>query len=402
MATILYVTSDNSPQSGALKSLIYMSQMIINRGHRSILVLCDNPKNPINTTENPVKTYFLGLPQVKRNTSPIYLAMFLFKNIVSICKIYTIIRQEKVEIVHVNEILDVYAALAAKIAGVPCIWHIRADISLPWPFNSILAQLVVSLANVVVVVSHSVNECMFKRSGVDAKNVLVIHNPGPDPSRFHPGRNSSSIRSEFGIKDDEKLVVLVSKLVDCKGHSVLIRAVPHILKNFPNTRFLIVGGEVDGKHNRIYARNIRVFPTELGISKYITFTGYRTDVPQVIAAADVIVHCPTYPDPFPGVVLQGMAMGKPVVASAIGGVVEQIQDNVSGILVEPNDPDHLAQAVSSLLGNEILCDSLGRNAIHRVNTIFTNEIFFEKIARLYKTILVEKSSSKFRINSQKR
>src|SRR5207302_1276722 len=100
-----------------------------------------------------------------------------------------------------------------------------------------------------------------------------------------------------------------------KGHDVLLRATPKILSSFPTTRFLFVGGELDGPRHARYAERLRALPRALGVECAVTFAGYRSDIAEIMAAADVVVHCSTYPDPFPGVVLQAMAVGTPVVAS---------------------------------------------------------------------------------------
>ena len=136
---------------------------------------------------------------------------------------------------------------------------------------------------------------------------------------FHVGVDGASVRAELGVPEDGFLVVLVSKLVELKGHEVLIRAIPRVLDTFPQTRFAVVGPELGGEHHRRYAEQLRRLPAELDVGDAVSFMGYRDDVPQIMAAADVITHCSTHPDPFPGVVLQGMSLGKAVIATDLGG-----------------------------------------------------------------------------------
>ena len=119
----------------------------------------------------------------------------------------------------------------------------------------------------------------------------------------------------------------------------------------------------------------------------MTFLGYRRDVPAIMAAADVVTHCSTYPDPFPEVVLQGMAMGKAVVASDLGGPREQIEDHVSGVLVPPDDPSALADAISALLQAPERRASLGGEAALRVPSLFGAESFYRRLSEIYRRLI---------------
>ena len=215
----------------------------------------------------------------------------------------------------------------------------------------------------------------------------MIHDPGPDPSKFHPGVDGISVRKEFGLDQDTFLVTLVAKLADRKGHETLIRAIPQVLAAFPDTYFMIVGGGLDGDHHREYARGLKSLPRELGVGEKVIFTGFRSDIPQIMAASDIITHCSTYPDPFPGVVLQGMALGKPVIASNLGGPREQIKDQVSGLLVEPGNPTALAEAICSLLEDEEKRASLGKAAASRAKSTFTSDLYFQKLSNLYERLI---------------
>ena len=152
--------------------------------------------------------------------------------------------------------------------------------------------------------------------------------PVPTRTVFHVGIDGASVRAELGVPDDGFLVVLVSKMVEPKGHEVLLRAAPEVLASFPATRFVIVGGDLDGAHHRRYAGRLRRLPAELGVDHAVIFTGYRGDVAQIMAAADIVTHCSTHPDPFPGTVLQGMSLGKVVIATNLGRCERADRDGV--------------------------------------------------------------------------
>ncbi len=387
-ATVLYTTTDTSPQSGAFNSLLYMSREIKNWGYRSLLVLPEgNGESRFANGKTVTADYRLPLPQAKLGKPVSYYLDYIRQNSRSIIALAGILRKEKVAIIHANEILDLYAGVAARLAGVPCVWHIRSDLSTLPMVRSILPRVALGLSSSVIVVSDSVSHHMFQTQHIHSRKVSVIHNPGPNLSVFHPQVDGSAVRAEFGIGPHDQLVVLVAKLGERKGHDIAIQAAPSVLASYPNALFLLVGGDLEGRHHAEYAAQIRAMPRALGVEDKVIFTGYRSDVPQIMAAADVVLHCSTYPDPFPGVVLQGMAVGRAVIAPDLGGPREQIEHQVSGLLIEPASPAALAEAICNLLGDEDKRDCLGQAAAARVQATFTPDLFFQKLSGVYESLI---------------
>lgn len=389
---VLYTTADSSSQSGAFRQILYMSEGIRNHDYQPVLVLHKAVKNSLMFTSlEHIQAYFLDLPRLRRGQPIGYYFRYCQQNMQSIYEIARVIRQEEVSLVHINEIIDIYAAVAARVARIPCVWHVRAGLSSTPKLGLLFGWLVSLLAKSVVVVSNSVENQIFKQNGLSTDKTVVIYDPGPDLTIFGPKTDGGTVRAEYDVNGRTKLVVLVAKLAEPKGHKTLIHAVPKICELYPDTKFLIVGGELAGTHYKLYAQELKRLTLELGMQEQIIFTGYRSDIPQIMAAADIVVHCSTYPDPFPGVVLQGMALGKPVIASNIGGPQEQIEHDCSGILVEPNNPDALAKAIYDLLSNEDKRIRLGKAAITRVSTNFSDELFFRKLTTTYHNVLDSKS-----------
>jgi glycosyltransferase involved in cell wall biosynthesis len=380
-ARILYTTADASPQSGAFRSFIAMSRGIRERGFEPIMVLHqDAEATPLLTREERRNAHFLPLPRLSRHQPPIH---YVSRTIQSVRQTAHIAHENEVSLIHTNEILDVYGGLAAKMARLPCVWHVRAHLEQPllaW----LLPRIVHEFAARIITASTSVTEYMFTKQGISTQKIETIHNPAPDPRRFHPGVDGQVFRQELGITDDTPIVGMIGKLTARKGHAVLIRAAPLILERFPNTLFVIVGGKVTGKHHGVYVEHLERLVEDLALQEKVVFTGFRTDIPQIVAACDVIAHCSTYPDPFPGVVLQGMAMGKPVIATDLGGAREQVGE--AGVLVPPADPGVLAEAILDLLGNAEKRRSLGRLAAEWVSR-FSTESFYGSLTLAYRDVI---------------
>jgi len=377
---ILYATADASPQSGAFLQLIYMSQGIKKQGYWPVLALHKEVEgSSLFYSEKLNSTYFFNLPRPKRRQQLKYYINFIIQNFCSIRNLVRLIRKEQIDLVHINEIYDIYAGIASIIARVPSVWHVRADPP-PW-LRCFLSIIILSLATKVVVVSNSVRERIFGKLGKD--KVIVLHDPGPDLSRFHPEVDGAYVRKEFGINNEDYVVTLVAKITERKGHEVFIKAMPKIIASFPKLRFMIVGGSLEGSHHSEYKNRLKNLIQKLGVDSKVIFTGYRKDIPQIMAASDIILHCSTYPDPFPGVVLQGMAVGKPVIASNLGGVKEQIKNGISGILVEPSNPEVLAETICNLLADRDKRYKLGKLAAEQAFSRFSSAVFFQRLSNIY-------------------
>lgn len=388
--TILYTTSAASPQSGAFRILLDLSRSCQQHGYDTILALPQQDADANHTLLDPLQlrsSRFLPLPQARRNRTLLSELRFLSDTLQSAFRLARIIRQEKVHIVHVNEITDIYGALAAKISGVKCVWSVRAGLS-PWPLlKKILPLPVLQLADYIVVASRSVEYELFSDAARNGHKIQVVYEPGFDLTDYRPDIDGAVVRQQLKLSPEQPVVTLIAKLTRIKGHDVLINAVPHVLKAHPESRFLIVGGELEARHHQRYVDELHSLIREQGLQDKVIFTGYRADIPQVLAASDLVVHCATYPDPFPGVVLQGMAMGKAVIASDAGGTGEQIENGVSGILVESGNSLALADAINRLLQDEHLREQLGLAALQRVHNAFNFSSYHQAYADIYDQVL---------------
>ena len=182
----------------------------------------------------------------------------------------------------------------------------------------------------------------------------------------------------FVIKKNKTYIAHIGRLHPQKGHEFLINAAPKIIKSYPDCHFLFVG---DGELKQILQEKIRLN----GLDSYFEFTGNCTKIENVLAAVDIIV-LPSLFEGFPFVLLEAMAAGKPVVASAIGGNTEAIEDGITGFLVRPRDVLHLADRILFLLNNKILAQKMGRMGQEQVMQKFNLHKMTQKVDRLYQEI----------------
>jgi glycosyltransferase involved in cell wall biosynthesis len=273
-------------------------------------------------------------------------------------KYYFWFRRDKVDCVYLNNdaSCNFAAAIAAKLARLPLVLHARG-------FNSDTRGNRWVLANVdhCMAVSNAVrNELMVL--GVPPNKCTVVPE-GLDLTVFYPHEAAVGFREELGLSKDNSVITLVGGLVDWKGQDVLLDAAPLIFEKFPNAIILFVGAAY-GKNN-VFANMIKERVAQPEFCSRVRMLGERQDIADILSCSDIVVHASTTPEPFGRTFLEGMALGKAVIASNEGGPLDVISHQVDGLLVEPRDSRKLAAAVIHLLSNPTMSKNLGANAAEK-------------------------------------
>src|SRR6266540_912117 len=204
--------------------------------------------------------------------------------------------------------------------------------------------------------------------------VSLIYN-GVDLDRYDNQEACCTLPEEYGMEPGSQIVGAVARLEPEKGHPTLLEAWPAVLRAVPDAYLLIVGEGSRRDALEAQARDLR-------IAHRVVFTGRRDDVPAVTAALDVAV-LPSYREAQGMVILEAMALSRPVVASNVGGIPEMIEDGKTGLLVAPRDPEALAAAIVRLLTNHPLADTLGRAGHDMVHDRFCIELMVEAVESIY-------------------
>ncbi len=207
-----------------------------------------------------------------------------------------------------------------------------------------------------------------------AAPVSLVYN-GVDLERYDNQEACCTLPEEYGMEPGSQIVGVVARLEPEKGHPTLLEAWPAVLRAVPDAYLLIVG---EGSRRDALEAQAR----ELRIAHRVVFTGRRDDVPAVTAALDVAV-LPSYREAQGMVILEAMALSRPVVASAVGGIPEMIEDGVTGLLVPPHDAEALAAAIVRLLKDHPLADTLGRAGHDMVHDRFCIELMVNAIESVY-------------------
>lgn len=230
----------------------------------------------------------------------------------------------------------------------------------------------------VTVNSHAVKEDTMKRDHADPSKLILIYN-GVDPFPFESTISTrAEMRRELEINFHERVIIVVANLIPYKGHADLLEAASMVLKQIPETIFLLVG------EDRGIQKNLERQAIALRILDRVRLMGRRQDVPQILAASDLSV-LPSHEEGFSNVILESMAAGLPVVATCVGGNPEAVVDGVTGWLVPPRNPKALAAKMIDLLNNPAKARIWGERGRRRVKEHFATERMVAKHLKLYQS-----------------
>jgi glycosyltransferase involved in cell wall biosynthesis len=253
----------------------------------------------------------------------------------------------------------VYGGLAAKIAGIPAGWFQHG---LPTPGSWIDGSANRIPAVGAMACSKFSADCQLK---VTPNLPMRVVYPAADLVRFNPRALPSPEECRKKIGVDGKLIGIFGRLQAWKGMHVLIDALAKILATHADAHLLIVGGAWDQEAE--YELQLKQQVTRLGLGKQVLFAGYQKNIPEWMQACDVVVHASDN-EPFGMVVVEAMALGKPVVAGANGGPREVITDGVNGLLAPFGDSAALSAAILRYLNDQAFARQVGEAAIQRAQS----------------------------------
>lgn len=306
------------------------------------------------------------------------------RGLYQLARMVAYLRRGKFDVVHAHDLWsNMMGVVAGKLAGVPVVITSQRDLSHgDWYQGSRKKWLrrAQNASSAVVTNARMIREGLVSQEGLTADKVRVIYN-GVDLERFV---TSPSVRARlFSGMERAKLIVLVGNMhTDVKGQPTLIAAASEIMSRFPQARFVLVG---DGEKRKEF----EAAADTAGVAASFMFLGRRNDVADILSACDIAV-LPSAAEGMPNAVLEYMAAGLPVVANAVGGNLEVIADGATGLLVPPGNPTALAQAVSRLLGDEVLALRLARKGRELVQQRFSFERLTREVGALYEELLQAK------------
>jgi len=376
---VLYEERFGGPQSLALQVAASLRQ----RGLETIIVI---PRGDAAFAtllrEAQVAFRELDLVRLRKSRDPVVHARFVARFWPNVRVLRGLIREHEAKIVHTNGLMNLQAAIAARLEHVPLVWHLN-DMESPRLLRTVFLPFVRRWADRIAVGARAIGRFYFPdTSGGEGRLHLVY--PPVDPEKFNPGVDGSKVRAEFGIPDACPLIGTVANLGPGKGLEYLIEAAPRIKERFPTAKFILVGQWLENR--RPYWLSLMRRREELGLARDVFFAGQRRDMPEVMRALTVYVH-PSESEGCSVAVLEASASGLPVVATDVGGTSEAVENGVAGLLIEPRQPSQITAAVIRLLESPGLARQMGMAASARMRERFTLDACVREHMRVYSAAL---------------
>jgi glycosyltransferase involved in cell wall biosynthesis len=270
-------------------------------------------------------------------------------------RIVAVIRRARPNVVHLGNGIraNFDGVLACWLTATPCVCHVKG-----FEKYSARERWVAPRIDALVCMTEAVREHCLSH-GVRGRRTEVVYD-ALDEAAFAPRRPAAAVRAELGITDGAPCLGAIGNIQEWKGQAVLVEAMARVIEAVPEACGLIVGGV--HRSGAAYCEQLQERIRSLHLDRCLRITGFRSDVADVMNACDIIVHTSVRPEPFGRVILEGMLLGKAVVATAAGGVPELIRDGETGFLAPPGDAARLAERLIPLLQDAALRLEVGRRA----------------------------------------
>ncbi|MDR3745529.1 MAG: glycosyltransferase family 4 protein [Acidobacteriaceae bacterium] len=352
---------------GGERIVLKLAALLPQYGYRvSILTFSVHPESAVATLDSlPCSIYLLPLP-----------CTYNLAAVKAANRLRIFLHQQQVQIVQTFfESSDLWAGLVTKtMSNAALIWSRRDMGILRARKHAIAYRLLSELPDAVFAVSEQVRKHCIKVDHIDPARVQTIYN-GLDLSEWDDSDRAETTSSK-------PLITTVGNIRRVKGHDIFIKAAASVVRQYPNAIFSIAGGVLDPD----YFKELQALVRDLGLSESFHFLGAVTDLHQHLSAADIFV-LPSRSEGFSNAIIEAMAASLPIVATTVGGNAEAVKDGVNGLIVPPDDPIALAEAIAYLLSDPSQAKAMGSAGKALAAENFTTEAMMTKITQTYKSLL---------------
>ncbi|MGB9735985.1 MAG: glycosyltransferase [bacterium] len=366
---ILYLTT--SSKIGGSEQVILAIMENINRDQFDIEVCTLGPRGALHEELDKLKVKNYSLDIVKKNWMHIPIGFY---------KLYKLLKKENYEILNTWLFhASVAGIFINKFVKIPCVVESRQYADLMYKYNLKIRQTLDRIASHevdhIIACSDGVKKVLMNYERVEPWKITVIYN-GTEINKFKPRNIEQRQQIKEKLKVGDKIVLtFTAHLRPAKGHQYLLEAISKIKNQYPNIVLFLIG---DG----ILMNELTTITKQLDIENNVRFWGYRADIPNFLSATDIYVH-PSVEEGFGIAIIEAMAAGLPVIATNVGGIPEIITNGVNGILVPPENPQALADAIVELIEHPDRRKILSEKARQYVELTFNNQTMTKEYAEIY-------------------
>ncbi|MBI3921841.1 MAG: glycosyltransferase family 4 protein [Armatimonadetes bacterium] len=294
-------------------------------------------------------------------------------------KLSRFVEAREIDLLHANSVSSHFVAgPVGKSQGRPVVWHVRDLRPIP-----IARGMLGQTATRIIAISQAVRRSLLDQ-GFPEDKIVVLYN-GVDTARFHPGRSGGTERGRLNVPSGSFVFGMIAQMVPWKRHDLFLAAASEIAVRYPHARFWIVGDDVFADHPD-YVASLRAQSSSPALSGKVSFLGYREDIEAVIAGLEALV-LPSDAEPFGRVLIEAMAMGKPVIATRAGGPPEILEEGHHGYLTNPGDRNELYQAMARMIEEPERSHNMGTAARRHVEDCFSIDRHVAATVSLYRELV---------------
>ncbi len=364
MAALSVVHTEASPgMGGQEKRILLEAGGLIERGHEVLLV--GQPNGELAKEARAAGVPFE--PMCMRSSC----------DLTALRRLLGLLRKRRPSLVHTHSSKDSWlGGVAGRMLGLPVVRTRHVSI----PVSAHGLNWVYRFPHRIMTTAEFIRKILVDARACAPERVSVLPT-GVDFRRFHEGVTGEGFRREMGLAADTPAVGIVAQLRGSKGHGDFLAAARALRDEGCKARFFIAGSgprreEYEGEAKRLGLLN-----------ETVVFLGYRSDVPEIMAALDVLVMASTRTEGIPQVALQGMAMGLPVVGTDIGGIPEVLKPSGAGVVVPAHDPEALAGGIRALLDEPERREAMGRAGRAYVRARHSVEKMMDDTLTLYEEVI---------------
>lgn len=290
-------------------------------------------------------------------------------------------RRFKADLIHANNepLCNRAALLVGKVLKIPTVCHVRGDQD-----GSRLMKWAYGLPDHFTPVSNWVSKSIQNKLDVPPEKITVIYD-GLELEKLDTTRDGSIFRSQFNIPQESFTVGLVGLLIPWKGQEIFLDAAAILKEKIPKLKMVIIGGTPDDcvPFEQMLRRRVE----DEKLEETIIFTGHTIDMPAVYNGLDVVVSASTSPEPLGTVVIESMAMRRPLIGPNHGGAAEMMEHEKTGLLFEPGNAEDLARTISQFHDSMELRENLGKAAREKALKMFAVEEHVRHVQNVYAALL---------------
>ena len=374
----ILILHGSSDLYGASNVLLNVIKVLLNNGDKPIVVLSESGPLSEKLINQNVEVHIIRLGILRRK----YFSPLGLMNRIAVMKTAgTLLRklceEKKIEVIYSHTSAVLIGALIAKKLKKRHIWQILEITTKPLFFVRAMAWLLNNYSETIITASDAVKNHWKK--WVDEDKLKTIYN-GLDCSPYED--RTGNLRQELNMPSTCVLIGMIGRVHFWKGQDYFIKIAASLLKLNPNIRFIMAGDAFPG-YEYLYAQNQKLIDDEKINDKIINL-GYREDVLNIMNSLDIFISPSTQPDPFPTVILEAMAANKPIIATAHGGALEMLKNNISGLLIPLNNPDEAAKIILPLTLLEQRRLEMGDKGGERIRTLFSYTAFANSVVQTFK------------------